>query len=92
MRLVEKLYSHWSYGALCIYCFVGILVAMFYTMKLFSPSIEQYDFILALVIGITSVVAGMYIKIIGDMESNYVITEYINSVPEDRKDLARKMF
>lgn len=78
---------------LCVYCFIGLLASMFYFMKFLSETADKsFDFNIAIILGFTSVIAGMYIKIIGDMESSYVITEYINSVPDDRKEFARSCF
>jgi len=91
-RLSDRLYYHWSFPVLCIYSFVGILGAMIYGMMAFGPSAEPYYFRLAIVLGFTSVFAGMYCKFVDDSSSGFQVKKYIESVPDDRKDMARDMF
>ena len=67
-RLVSKLHMHWSYGITCIYCFVGILASMYYFVRMFSESAEASDFNIAIILFITSLIAGVYIKIIDDAD------------------------
>lgn len=90
--LVCKLNDHWSFPVLCLYCFIGILAAMFLGMRAFSQHAEPNDFDLALIIGLTSVIAGFYTKIVDESSSGWAIDDYIDSVPDDRKDMARRMF
>jgi len=67
-KLVSKLHMHWSYGIACLYCFIGILVSMYYFVRMFSEMAEASDFNIAIFLFITSLIAGAYIKIIDDAD------------------------
>lgn len=89
---VDKAYNHWSFMVLCIYCFIGLLASMFYLMASFTKNPDPNSFTIGIILLITSMVAGIWCKIIDDSSSGYVIDDYIDSVPDDRKDQARRLF
>ncbi len=91
-RLVDRLYFHWSFGILCIYCFVGLLASMFIGLRAFSATAEPNDFNIAIILGLTSVIAGVYTKIVDDSSSSYSINRYVDSLPDNRKEMGRRMF
>ena len=74
------------------YCFVGLLASMFYLMSAFVENPDPNSFTIGLILLFSSMIAGVYCKIVDDSSSGFLIDDYIDSVPDDRKDQARRMF
>lgn len=89
---VDKAYFHWSFLLLALYCFVGLLASMFFLMAGFVENPDPNSFTIGVILLITSMVAGFWCKIVDDSSSGYAIDDYVDSVPDDRKDQARRLF
>lgn len=66
---IKKMYYHWSYPFLCIYCFIGLLaggVILAWGIMSTPNPISDMHFGLGITVIVTSVIAGAYIKYVDD--------------------------
>ncbi len=65
---------------------------MFFLMQSFAENPDPNSFTIGIILIITSTVSGFYCKIVDDSCSSFTVRRYIDSVPDERKDMAKSLF